>query len=125
MPSWSDCSCLKRATRRCIQCAKTFGSVMPLAEGFDGSASACAGVFAAALWPGGRSLWHPAQSDESGRSPPSCQWQLKQEAWLVGDSFSIPFFNQNASVFRSFKGSSPGGFVTYSSFELPCGSYVL
>src|SRR2546423_15129707 len=98
---------------------------MPLAEGFVGSASACAGPFGAALWPGGRSLWHPAQSDESGRSPPSCQWQLKQEAWLVGDSFSIPFFNQNAPIFRAFKGSSPRGFVTYSSFESPCGSDFL
>src|SRR2546423_13686195 len=92
---------------------------MPLAEGFVGSASACAGTFGAALWPGGRSLWHPAQSDESGRSPPSCQWQLKQEAWLVGDSFSVPLFSQNASIFRSVKGSSPGGFGAESSLESP------
>src|ERR1700754_269015 len=113
---WSAFSCLNVAARRTTQCASTSESVMFLTEGFEASASvfACASAGFDAT-PGCRSLWQPAQSFERGTSPPSCQWQRKQESCPRGEVLNIPRLSQNSSRPSAFDFNAAAGFVTYSS----------
>src|SRR5215203_4256854 len=60
------------------------------------------------------SLWHVLQSFGAGATPESCEWQVKQVAWL-GAVLNVPFFSQKRSP------RSLGGSVAYSESDLPCG----
>ena len=85
---WWSSSCWKVAVSRRSSLRMMSGSVIPAFAAVCASASLPRGCGTA--FPCGRSLWQPAQSDESGRSPPSCQCQLKQESWPVGVVLNTP-----------------------------------
>src|SRR5437588_6772942 len=85
---WWSSSCEKVAESRRSSLRTMSGSVIPAFAAVCASASLPRG--GACVFPCGRSLWHPAQSDERGLSPPSCQWQLKQDSWPEGVVLNTP-----------------------------------
>src|SRR5215207_1371791 len=105
----------KVAESRRIHFSTTFWSVTPIAAAVFTSGSRWSRGTKTPDCPAGNSLWQPAQSVERGFSPPSCQWQLKQEAWLVGVVLNVPLRSHEG-------GTSPsGGLTTNLSADAPCG----